>query len=56
MYVVAVIIEGGILSSMPDISYLLSIRYYKWILERNFNDLNKGVRVNQVTVLSQLYI
>lgn len=29
-------------------------RYYKWILERNFNDLNKGVRVNQVKVLNYL--
>lgn len=27
-------------------------RYYKWILERNFHNLNKGVRGNQVTSLS----
>lgn len=25
-------------------------RYYKWILERNFHDLNKGVRGNQVVI------
>ena len=25
-------------------------RYYKWILERNFHDLNKGVRGNQVSI------
>lgn len=25
-------------------------RYYKWILERNFHDLNKGVRGNQVRI------
>ncbi|KAG0616525.1 hypothetical protein M758_5G122400 [Ceratodon purpureus] len=30
----------------------LQKRYYKWILERNFNDLNKGVRVNQVSLLN----
>ena len=29
-------------------------RYYKWILERNFHDLNKGVRGNQVTSDTQL--
>lgn len=28
---------------------LCFIRYYKWILERNFRDLNKGVRGNQVS-------
>lgn len=27
---------------------LFCFRYYKWILERNFHDLNKGVRGNQV--------
>lgn len=27
-----------------------SVRYYKWILERNFHDLNKGVRGNQVAM------
>jgi hypothetical protein len=27
-------------------------RYYKWILERNFQNLNKGVRGNQVFVTS----
>ncbi|KAL3351120.1 hypothetical protein AABB24_019625 [Solanum stoloniferum] len=26
--------------------------YYKWILERNFQDLNKGVRGNQVSLLN----
>ncbi|XP_024377849.1 protein CHROMATIN REMODELING 5 isoform X3 [Physcomitrium patens] len=30
----------------------LQKQYYKWILERNFNDLNKGVRVNQVSLLN----
>jgi chromodomain-helicase-DNA-binding protein 1 len=27
----------------------LQKQYYKWILERNFHDLNKGVRGNQVS-------
>ncbi|KAF7120191.1 hypothetical protein RHSIM_Rhsim13G0125100 [Rhododendron simsii] len=30
----------------------LQKQYYKWILERNFNDLNKGVRGNQVSLLN----
>ncbi|KVI08041.1 Chromo domain-containing protein [Cynara cardunculus var. scolymus] len=30
----------------------LIFRYYKWILERNFHDLNKGVRGNQVSLLN----
>ncbi|KAJ9542713.1 hypothetical protein OSB04_029219 [Centaurea solstitialis] len=30
----------------------LFFRYYKWILERNFHDLNKGVRGNQVSLLN----
>jgi chromodomain-helicase-DNA-binding protein 1 len=31
---------------------LFCVRYYKWILERNFHDLNKGVRGNQVSLLN----
>ncbi|XP_022985556.1 protein CHROMATIN REMODELING 5-like isoform X2 [Cucurbita maxima] len=31
---------------------LLQKQYYKWILERNFHDLNKGVRGNQVSLLN----
>lgn len=31
-------------------------RYYKWILERNFHDLNKGVRGNQVISLLLCYL
>lgn len=54
--VVGILVEDGIQSSMPNISYVPPVRYYKWILERNFNDLNKGVRVNQVTNLCQLYV
>ncbi|CAA2986992.1 CHROMATIN REMODELING 5 isoform X1 [Olea europaea subsp. europaea] len=30
----------------------LQKQYYKWILERNFHDLNKGVRGNQVSLLN----
>ncbi|CAI9761615.1 unnamed protein product [Fraxinus pennsylvanica] len=30
----------------------LQKQYYKWILERNFQDLNKGVRGNQVSLLN----
>ncbi|XP_024529944.1 protein CHROMATIN REMODELING 5 isoform X2 [Selaginella moellendorffii] len=30
----------------------LQKQYYKWILERNFSDLNKGVRGNQVSLLN----
>ncbi|XP_057954932.1 protein CHROMATIN REMODELING 5 [Malania oleifera] len=30
----------------------LQKQYYKWILERNFRDLNKGVRGNQVSLLN----
>ncbi|KAF7120884.1 hypothetical protein RHSIM_Rhsim13G0216000 [Rhododendron simsii] len=30
----------------------LQKQYYKWILERNFNDLNRGVRGNQVSLLN----
>ncbi|KAG9142953.1 hypothetical protein Leryth_006227 [Lithospermum erythrorhizon] len=30
----------------------LQKQYYKWILERNFQDLNKGVRVKQVSLLN----
>ncbi|CAH1447804.1 unnamed protein product [Lactuca virosa] len=30
----------------------LFVGYYKWILERNFHDLNKGVRRNQVSLLN----
>jgi chromodomain-helicase-DNA-binding protein 1 len=30
----------------------LQKQYYKWILERNFQNLNKGVRGNQVFVIS----
>uniref|UniRef100_A0A7N0ZT06 SNF2 N-terminal domain-containing protein n=1 Tax=Kalanchoe fedtschenkoi TaxID=63787 RepID=A0A7N0ZT06_KALFE len=29
----------------------LQKQYYKWILERNFHDLNKGVRGNQVCIV-----
>jgi chromodomain-helicase-DNA-binding protein 1 len=29
-------------------------RYYKWILERNFQDLNKGVRGNQVSIYDEV--
>ncbi|CAM9002831.1 unnamed protein product [Rhodiola kirilowii] len=30
----------------------LQKQYYKWILERNFHDLNKGVKGNQVSLLN----
>ncbi|KAL1152771.1 hypothetical protein V6Z11_A09G132200, partial [Gossypium hirsutum] len=30
----------------------LQKQYYRWILERNFHDLNKGVRGNQVSLLN----
>ncbi|KAF8403596.1 hypothetical protein HHK36_011700 [Tetracentron sinense] len=30
----------------------LQKQYYKWILERNFQDLNKGVRGNQISLLN----
>ncbi|CAN8257999.1 unnamed protein product [Cochlearia groenlandica] len=30
----------------------LQKRYYRWILERNFDDLNRGVRGNQVSLLN----
>ncbi|GMH11458.1 hypothetical protein Nepgr_013299 [Nepenthes gracilis] len=43
----------------PKIEHILRVemsplqkQYYKWILERNFHDLNKGVRGNQVSLLN----
>jgi hypothetical protein len=44
------------LPNMPllytEANFLVFTRYYKWILERNFQNLNKGVRGNQVFVTS----
>lgn len=34
----------------------LQKQYYKWILERNFHDLNKGVRGNQVSKLLNIVV
>uniref|UniRef100_A0A7N0TB68 Protein CHROMATIN REMODELING 5 n=2 Tax=Kalanchoe fedtschenkoi TaxID=63787 RepID=A0A7N0TB68_KALFE len=37
----------------PKIECILRVdMYYKWILDRNFHDLNKGVRGNQVSLLN----
>ncbi|KAE8691668.1 Protein CHROMATIN REMODELING 5 [Hibiscus syriacus] len=43
----------------PKIEHVLRVemsplqkQYYRWILERNFHDLNKGVRGNQVSLLN----